>query len=63
MAWTHGDLVHSNVLITNQNKVALLDFAESRFDSPYHDISRFTVRTLIDFGYNPLRYPQNVFLD
>jgi len=59
IAWTHGDLVHDNVLITNRHKVVLLDFVESRFDSPYHDISRFTVRTLIDYGYNPFRYTTN----
>jgi thiamine kinase-like enzyme len=56
VVWTHGDLVHGNILITKQHKVALLDFAESRFDSPYHDISRFTVRTLVDYGYNPFKY-------
>jgi thiamine kinase-like enzyme len=56
IAWTHGDLNPGNILINNQDKVVLLDFAESRFDSPYYDISSFTVRTLIDYGYNPLRY-------
>jgi serine/threonine protein kinase len=50
-AWTHGDFVCSNILITNEGKIAILDLAESRFDSPYHDISRFTVRTIIDYGY------------
>lgn len=55
-AWTHGDFVHSNVLITNEGKIAILDLAESRFDSPYHDISRFTVRTMIDYGYVQHKY-------
>jgi RIO-like serine/threonine protein kinase len=62
IVWTHGEFIHSNILITNQHKVALLDFAESRFDSPYHDISRFIVRTLIDYGYNPLRYSTKYLL-
>jgi len=55
-AWTHGDFVHSNILITDEDKIAILDLAESRFDSPYHDITRFTVRTMIDYGYLQLKY-------
>jgi tRNA A-37 threonylcarbamoyl transferase component Bud32 len=56
ITWTHGDLCHSNVLFTPyENKIALIDFAESRFDSPYHDISRFSLRTLLH-GSRPHKY-------
>lgn len=48
----HGDLVHNNIIITDDGKIAIIDWAESRMDSPYHDISRFTIRTLLDYSYN-----------
>ena len=57
--FTHGDFVHSNIIITKNNKIAIVDFAESRMDSHYHDLTRFTVRTMLDYGYNSLKYSQN----
>lgn len=53
IAWTHGDFVHSNIKISEQNRVGIIDFSESRFDSPYFDLSRFTLRTLLN--YSPFR--------
>lgn len=49
----HGDFVHNNLIITADGKIAIIDWAESRLDSPYHDLSRFTVRTILDYGDNP----------
>lgn len=56
---THGDLVHSNIVLPPDGGVALIDFAESRYDLPYHDISRFMVRTMIDYGWVHHRYPSS----
>jgi thiamine kinase-like enzyme len=52
LVWVHGDLIPSNILVTRNGKIGLIDFDKSRFGSPYHDISHFVVRTLLDFSYN-----------
>ncbi len=54
--WIHGDLSPTNVLLTQENKIVLIDFEHSRFDSPYFDLGSFTVRASIYLGHNPLRY-------
>jgi thiamine kinase-like enzyme len=54
--WVHGDLSPTNVLLTQDNKIVLIDFEHSRFDSPYFDIGSFTVRASIYLGHNPLRF-------
>lgn len=53
---THGDFVHSNILITANGDLSLIDCAESRFDLPYQDVSRFIVRTKIDYGGKPIKH-------
>lgn len=62
-SWVHGDFVHSNILVTNQGRIGILDFSDSRFDSPLFDISRFMVRTIIDFGYMPNRFSKQYLLE
>ena len=55
-SWVHGDLSPTNVLLTQDNRIVLIDFEHSRFDSPYFDIGSFTVRASIYLGHNPLRF-------
>jgi thiamine kinase-like enzyme len=54
--WIHGDLSPTNVLFTQDNRIVLIDFEHSRFDSPYFDVGSFTVRASIYLGHNPLRF-------
>lgn len=62
-SWVHGDFVHSNVLVTDQGQIAILDFSDSRFDFPLFDVSRFMVRTLIDFGYMQHKFSNHFLLE
>ena len=57
--WIHGDLSPTNVLFTQDNRIVLIDFEHSRFDSPYFDVGSFTVRASIYLGHNPLRFSQS----
>jgi aminoglycoside phosphotransferase (APT) family kinase protein len=57
--WVHGDLSPTNVIITRDNKILIIDFEHSRFDSPYFDLGSFVVRSKIYFGHNPIRYSIN----
>ena len=56
ITWTHGDFIHSNIVFTPNDKISLIDLADSKCDSPYIDLGSFTIRTLIDYGYNPIRF-------
>jgi tRNA A-37 threonylcarbamoyl transferase component Bud32 len=62
-SWVHGDFVHSNILVTAQGQIGILDFSDSRFDSPLFDVSRFMLRTIIDFGYMPNKFSKQSLLE
>jgi aminoglycoside phosphotransferase (APT) family kinase protein len=59
--WTHGDFVHSNLIVPNGGGISIIDFSDLTFGSPAEDITRFMIRTMVDYRYRLFNEPK--FLD